>query len=359
MASGLEHIEILGHKRVREGSDVLPDNETLTVYSVVFTPEVVATPEPAAAPAAPRRPDDESDDDTNEEVAQELTATEFYDRFVARTAEQARAELMAPQRSLQWLEARRHAITASNFGAAAGHNKYMTPQQLLKDKLWCTFKGNEFTAYGTYHEPDARATLERMLEGPLQGTVADLYHQALGRRALVTELSYELFETGLMKAAEQPWMAVSPDGLLAIKGPHGTAWALVEYKCPAALRDSDSHPYASQPLNVPEYYMDQVQGIMGLLNKWPALKLDGAASAGLDVSTWPAPHSGIKHALFVVWQPHQAHVTRVPFRAAYYADVLEPALSQWFFGSYLPLATLKHAGLLAEGSTQAGATVHL
>lgn len=380
-------------KRRREPlSRPLEDYETVTFDDpdvLVYTPEVTApaaapTAAPAAAaPAAAPDADEDADDDGDTPataVPAAITATEFYDRFVKRTPEACVAELMAPQRSAEWLAARKHAITASNFGAASGNNKYQSPGDLVIDKLWGAFQGNEATRYGTYHEPDARHSLEALLDGPLKATLVDQYIKGLkassstdGSKlnpdAIGATLQYALFETGLLKHADQPWMAVSPDGILCLVGPSQPepVWLLVEYKCPARLRDSEEHPYKKAPYNVPEYYMDQMQGIMGLFNKYSELQAIGHWSTGADTSTYGGPTgggpggtptggtsgAGPLAALFVVWQPHQLHVTLVPFQKDYYFKTLEPALEAWYFERYLPLATLQHNGQLLPGTDTA------
>ncbi len=279
-----------------------------------------------------------SDDET------EMTIELFYDTFVKRTAEQCLLEFQAPQRSAAWLDARRHAITASSFGAASGNNKYSSPKACAIDKLWSTFKGNAMTEYGTYHETDARDSFVFQLNSTLKPTLLDLYGGPYD--------SFELHECGLIKHHDQPWMAVSPDGLLELKGSKGSVWAVVEYKCPARLRHSTGHPYCTSPHNVPIYYMDQVQGIMGLLNKYPDL-------LSYVSKTSVSRPEGPKACFFVVWQPLQVHVTRLPFDREYYTKTLEPALEDWFFKRYLPLAVLKHNGALVDGTDTAASCIEL
>lgn len=367
-------------KKPRVATQPLAEYETATftecvVYTCESGPQHVDGPAgaPGSAPAgaADGVPDDAPDDASDtESVPDDMTATQFYKRFVERTPEACSAELAAPQRSVEWLEARKHAITASNFGAAAGHNKYQSPSSLVVDKLWNTFQGNEATRYGTFHEPDARRTLEALLAGPLRATLVNHCQASTGAPAdaIDATLQYDLFETGLLKHAQQPWMAVSPDGLLRLHSAGGAAfkgavWLLVEYKCPARLRDSEDHPYKKNMYNVPEYYMDQIQGIMGLFNKFPDLLDLGARSVGVAPLEAAGPSGaqtgGPQAALFVVWQPHQVHVTRVPFQEDYYSGTLEPALASWYFEHYLPLATLKHNGLLKPGTDCASAPLTL
>lgn len=55
------------------------------------------------------------------------------------------AEMSAPQRSDLWLLARKNCITASQFGAAVGNNPYSTPDNMLIEKLWKPFEGNDAT----------------------------------------------------------------------------------------------------------------------------------------------------------------------------------------------------------------------
>jgi hypothetical protein len=59
------------------------------------------------------------------------------------------------QGTTEWLDARRNRLTGSNFGAAAGHNKWKSPEGLAHDMLYATFKGNDATRWGTAHEPVA------------------------------------------------------------------------------------------------------------------------------------------------------------------------------------------------------------
>ena len=303
--------------------------------------EASASSADARADAVADSPPKDSDSDTDESITTECTVDQFYKIHVMRTQEECLREFKAPQRSKEWLDARRHAITASSFGAASGNNKYSSPKACALDKLWSTFKGNAMTEYGTYHETDARDTFLGLLNTQLKPTLEDIYGGPFD--------SFELHECGLLKHSEQPWMAVSPDGLLQLKGPQGSKWTLVEYKCPARLRHSTGHPYSTSKHNVPEYYMDQIQGIMGLLNKFPDLLK----------YICEGPHSAPLSCFFVIWQPLQMHVTRVPFDAEYYSKKLEPALESWFFQRYLPLAVLKHNGSLIEGTDTAASPIEI
>lgn len=355
----MESIEIVKQKRIRDGPMDL--YETRCFEGAVFTPEETnsedkpeepeakqeAEPEakPETKPEAQEAAEEPDSEDVTEDTCSEIkedSLKDFYKRYVGRTAAQCLLESTAPQRSLVWLEARKYCITASNFGAAVGHNAYMSPEQLVGDKIWSCFKGNAYTAFGTFHESDASRSLQKLLDTDLYDTLNKLWTPK-------GQWKWRLHEVGLLKWHKKPWMAVSPDGLLELYDSEGqSVWILVEYKCPARQRDSDSHPYARYNNNVPEYYMDQMQGVMGLLNEDPSLMPSSTTSGAIN---------GPKHALFVVWQKHQVHVTLVPFESKYYTTSLEPALRSWYFTKYLPRAYLKHTGSLVYGTLLAGSDI--
>lgn len=366
----MENIEIV-QKRQRASEKPYDDYETRcyegrSVYTEETT-ETTETAQPCGQQAAAAKADaaadeasaaaEASDDSESEEQIIEKSLKDFYRSSVVRTALQCTNESNAPQRSTLWLEARRYCITASNFGAAVGHNSYMSPDQLVADKIWSCFKGNAFTAFGTFHEKDASKSLEGLLDNELQITLQN-YWLSTGHTG---SFKWRLHEVGLLKWHKKPWMAVSPDGILELyaagptaEGPtaEGAAseWILVEYKCPARQRDSDAHPYCKWPNNVPNYYMDQIQGVMGLLNDAPELlpSMNGPFNG---------PINGPKKCIFLVWQKHQVHISWIPFEAKYWATSLEPGLRSWYFKKYLPMAYLKSIDGLVQGTLLAGSTI--
>ena len=327
-------------------ADILEAFETRTFAEpyLVARPEIVIRPEADVVSELPTAESDDSDEDLSIKYHPSLSPKEFYQQFVERTREQCIAEERAPQRSLAWLNARRHCITASSFGSAAGHNKYEKPDALVMSKLWTTFSGNEFTAYGTFHEPDARDSFRNLIVGPLWATFCRVYALQWPGGSLTT---WDLVETGLLKSETCPWIGVSPDGLLLLRGTMGTLVILVEYKCPARLRDSEAHPYMSYPHNIPEYYMDQMQGIAGLLNECPHILNNQFGQTVV----------GPNFACFVVWQPHQIHVTLVPVNGTYWRESLKPSLEQWYFQKYLPMAVLQYNGLLVKNTLTTGSVI--
>lgn len=278
--SELENFEIVCRRNVRR------------VSREIVAPEPTGTQVPQSHP---------SDEDSEDEET--LTVKEFYERFVQVTPEQLALQLSAPQRSDEWLAARKHCITASVFGSANGTNAYCSPDQLVKLKLWDTFKGNYATEYGTAHEEDARFEFESFAKEQFE------------------DCSFEY--PNVLKFVECPWIAVSPDGLL--RKADGT-YELIEFKCP--MKQTDAHPYLRYDKCIPPYYMDQIQGIMGHLN-----------DNGYSIQT----------AWFVVWQQHQTWIMKVPFNEDYWEHTLFPALHSWYFSKYLPAAVHKHNGVLNPG----------
>ena len=264
--------------------------------------------------------DCESEDDGDAEAFtplpenERLKPSDFFEKFVARTPKQCAEELAAPQRSDAWLNARKLCITASQFGAAIGESQYQTPDALVIDKLWNTFQGNAATEWGTNHEEHAK---EAFLAWFLKYAASEKYEN----------VRFE--EENLIKFSEEPWMAVSPDGILhyTIEGIDYTD--LVEFKCPAYLRNTVAHPYAKYSHNTPSYYYSQTQGIMGYINAHH-------------------PSWRMHKCWFVVWQPHQTWITLQPYNDEYYKS-LHSKLETWYFKKLLPSLTHKYNNLLIKG----------
>ena len=191
------------------------------------------------------------------------------------------------QGSPEWLSARRLRLTASNFGTAVGHNPWKSPDDLVDDMLFEKFKGNDATRWGNDKEAIAR----------------NLY--ILKKKAAMSEhlnvslnsVDFQVFETGLHVWDECSWLAASPDGLVRENGDVG----LLEIKCPFSLK---LYP------KVPDYYTDQIQGIMGIL--------------------------GCSWCDFVVWTPSAMSIERVPFDQKYWQEQLLPALKDFYQTRFVP-----------------------
>ena len=245
-----------------------------------------------------------------------LKPSEFYSQFVARTSEQCIEELAAPQKSDKWLQARSLCITASQFGSAVGESPYQTPDDLVLEKLWNTFQGNSATQWGNDHEPHAKEAFVEWFEKYLKKHGGS---------------NFQFIEENLMKFSEEPWMAVSPDGIIKYTLNGINYIDLIEFKCPAYLRNTSGHPYEKYPQNTPTQYKAQTQGIMGHLNKHH-------------------PEYKITQCWFVVWQPHQTWITHQPYDPQYF-DMIYEKLRDWYFTKLLPAFTHKHNNLLIRGTS--------
>jgi putative phage-type endonuclease len=249
-----------------------------------------------------------------------LTASQFYEKFVKRTKENCEIERSAKQGSKEWLEVRKYSLTASNFGSASGSNPYQTPQDLVEEKLWGTFNGNALTVWGNEHEPHARESFIAWFREFL----SNRYFFA-GRKDFESPI-FKLKEDNAIKFPEEPWLAVSPDGILEYEDADGqNKVSLVEFKCPT--KDNSNKvlsPYDKYESSIPSYYMDQVQGICGYLNqhKYSTSKFE-------DI--W-----------FVVWRPTLTWITHLKADQDYYKNILKPKLIHWYFKLYLPALTQKY-----------------
>lgn len=201
-----------------------------------------------------------------------------------------------PQRTDEWLKVRKHRITASNYGSAVGHNQYSNQNQLMKEMLWHSFKGNAATEWGTKYESKA----------------ADLYLRFMQQKYPGKKI--ELTFPGLIVSLEHPWAGSSPDGFVWIDG---KLVGGIEIKCPFRKR---LYPY------IPSYYYDQIQGSMGFLH----------------MDWWD----------FIVWTPDQSQIQRFPFDANYWNNELFPKLEDFYMRQYVPKALLQEKGKLKTGAIE-------
>jgi putative phage-type endonuclease len=222
------------------------------------------------------------------------------------TQEQADAIASIPQGTEAWLNARKNRITASNFGAAIGMNKYKSPRGLLKDLLWNTFRGNAATRWGSEHEDVAREAYVHYIQSQI-------------REGQGPYTSIRVEETGLYVNPDRPWLGSSPDGVVHVSTRDGGSHKfLLEIKCPYRKRFYDPP--------VPDYYNCQIQGVMANMN--------------------------LPYCDFVVWIPGGMQITRVNFDQDFWDHTLLPGLHAFYFDHYLLLAVAKHNGDLEEGEVE-------
>jgi len=198
------------------------------------------------------------------------------------------------QREDEWHRARANRITASNYGGAIGQNKYTTPDGLIKDMLWKTFKGNRACEYGTHFED-----------------VAELAFKAyMAKRGEPVEIDH----CGLIVLETLPFIGMSPDGLVTCSD---GSKALLEIKCPygAGPKSGGGKVYDT----VPPQYQAQIQGLMGFY--------------------------GLSKAFFVVWTQKVVSVREVNFDPDYF-NLLRKKVIDWYTTRYVPALLLKQADKL-------------
>ncbi len=274
-------------------------------------------------------------------VVPPLTTKQFFNKFVSVTDEGCKKIVSFPQRSTEWLAARKYRITASQYGTFMGVSKFATPSQALSEKLWETFHGNAACTWGTMQEPCACEDYHRWALDGLQRKCIEL-----GKDPLSARLAVE--ERGLMVFPSSPWMGVSPDGIVTYTDPVTGKMKrrLLEIKCPYYRHRFDGrHPYQGQGPGgcKPEYYA-QIQGIMGCLWQEDERRKDRDELEDLFE---------ISECDFVVWQPNGMFISRLPFDREYFLKQLKPKLREFYLGKFLPAATDQYNGKLKDGQTRA------
>jgi hypothetical protein len=230
---------------------------------------------------------------------------EDFLRTLAVTPQQVAEAAAVQQRTPEWFRWREGRLSASNFGAAAGHNPYKTPGELAVDMLWPTPIEGEALEYG--------ATMESTAFRVVALRVGEHLRTTLGYQSCWIE------ETGTLICLEHPWLSVSSDGLLyATAGPaqperemlRGT----IELKCPIRKAFYDKTPH---------YYYDQFMGAAALL--------------------------GVDFVVFGVYEPEATQINYYTFDRDYWRQMLFPRLYRFYMEVYAPRAILKKRGLLEPG----------
>ncbi len=247
-------------------------------------------------------------------AAHELTLRQYYYKHIHRSPEECEQEGQWEQRSEEWKNARKFALTASDFGAAAGTNPFESTETLLKKKLEETFQGNAATRWGSAMEPMA----------------AEAFLQYAQSRWGKEDAPVKLHHPNLIKYSASSWLAVSPDGVLEYTDSLGKKhYDLVEFKCPTKA-PTGKHPYAKYDGNIPPYYASQMLGIWGYCN----------SNGGIVIEGRPVV---LERVWFVVWQPSDLWVS--PYEPSFEAwKELHISLRKWYFELFLPSLYKKMKG---------------
>lgn len=213
-------------------------------------------------------------------------------------------------------------LTASNFGTAVGHNKYSSPDDLIRDMLWGTVVSNEAMAYGSKMEPVACRVFELAMMF-ITGGKSSVEHRGL---MLACPELYDA-ESGTYEG----WAGTSPDGIINWDAceetlPGMPTRSLLEIKCPSVnKRTFYSERRDNARFKIPHYYYDQIMGICGLQH--------------------------IQDAFFVVHLPDRTQIMRYIFDPTYWAE-LYAGLRAFWFDKYLPAAVHCARGQLVKGEIQ-------
>jgi putative phage-type endonuclease len=140
--------------------------------------------------------------------------------FLVKRVEELKLKPQPEQRTQEWFDLRRQMITASDWGAVLGKNKYSSYKEVLKKKIKPPkYVQSEATIWGTKYEEVATKIYER-------------------------RNNVEVVEFGVIQHEEYSFLGASPDGIT-------NEGIMLEIKC----------PYRRQITGIPpEYYFCQVQG---------------------------------------------------------------------------------------------------
>ncbi len=242
----------------------------------------------------------------------------IFQKSLQVTKEQVKQIMKIDQRSEDWLKYRKNRATASKFGSMVGHNDKETEDKCLTELLWGGFQGNVHTEYGTKMEPIVQKIYEKFIKQHTRiknHPVSPLVCSSMQLVDVAPSFEYP----GLIVKQKHPWLAVSPDGLPCVRG----LFFLLEIKCPSPYKFNGEYKGALFYPEIPHYYFDQIQGIMGIL--------------------------GFEWCDFIVFTEHYTQIRRFLFDEQYFFTVLFPKLHDFYMFEYLPRIVLKNMGLLREG----------
>ncbi len=227
-----------------------------------------------------------------------LPVREFFNTHIRKTQEQCDEISQYPQRSLEWKKSRQLLLTGSNFGSALNTNPHCSSDELIERKL-SIFKTTKPMLWGQKMEEQAEKDFL-------------LYFQKQYPDAKI--LHFNLFID-----PQVPYLGISTDGILVYTKEGTKTVELVEFKCPITL----SVPYKG---NIPDYYRDQVQGYLNLINI-SGIQIDGEKYF-------------LQKGWFVTWQPTRLTVRQIDIDKDDWNKRIFPGLRSWYFTKFLPRLTL-------------------
>ena len=228
-----------------------------------------------------------------------------------------------PQGTALWLRYRRHRLTGSNYGTAAGINPYKngSAMDLVRNMLF-------------YEEMDARGKFNCAYGNTHEDIACEQYERYMRRKFGLDSDEFRVEHRGLEVHPFEPWSGDSKDGIVFQKGIPKPF--LLEIKCPAPPQREWEASVANKEMvntkpdweaqllrnkiydQIPPYYYAQIQGI----------------------SHW----NRYDYIDFCVWTYDQTEIKRFPIDRPYLDQFLMPRLRFWWFCAYLPNAVMVERG---------------
>lgn len=228
-----------------------------------------------------------------------------------------------PQGTALWLKYRRHRLTGSNYGTAAGINPYKngSAMDLVRSMLF-------------YEEMDARGKFNCAYGNTHEDIACEQYERHMRRKFGLSKDEFRVEHRGLEVHPWEPWSGDSKDGIVFQKGVDKPF--LLEIKCPAPPQREWEASVSNKELvqkkpdweaqllrnkiyeQIPPYYYAQIQGIA----KW----------------------NQYDYIDFCVWTYDETEIKRFAIDHPYLNQFLMPRLRFWWFCAYLPYAVMVERG---------------
>jgi len=219
------------------------------------------------------------------------------------------------QREPDWHKQRAGRITGSRVGSAAGHNRYASPDKLIREWLYVPVVDNAAMKWGRDHEDPARDVYKSLRTNQFSSRKATIEfdpqpsylpddYKSIDNVVPVdpNEVSSDPFQIrvdvrGLIVHPTINWFGYSPDGEVFETDDKG----LLEIKCPRKMYDE-----------IAWFYYDQIQ--FGMFNL------------------------GVKWCDFVVWTREATTLKRYAFNEDYWNHELYPKLETFYHDKFIPEA---------------------
>lgn len=268
----------------------------------------------------------------------------------------------AIQKSKQWLELKEKRLTSSQFGAAAYHDSYKTPQQLLKEKLWPAAGGIKGAAldWGNCYEDVAKYKFEQFMK---VWTLGQQCKRAGKSKDEIEKAQNDMIQT-IQKYEAPFFQSPAPAGMLASASTTSTA--------SGSTKLTRYIPYSKNDIQV-----TSIQVVVSLPDPWLGFSPDGVVQepdgslSGLEIkcpysqvlTARGAPHSHydqmqmsgyinqFKYYYYFQYTPKFSLLRRFTVDYEYCERILKPKLQSWYMDQYIPGLYYKLNGMTKPGET--------